>query len=137
METNIYNLMDIEGHDIQSPSNGGQRAVEYALTTIELVLVARFLLQLFGMSHTGLVTGFVYQSSEYVLLPFSWLFATFGNGLINWAIVIAIPVYWFLGSRMSELFGRRSTFSRIEAARALSKKKYGRYSNHGYTTFRN
>jgi hypothetical protein len=53
MEANIYNLMDIESHDIQAPSNGGQRVVEYVLATIELVLVARFLLQLFDMSHAA------------------------------------------------------------------------------------
>ena len=135
MEANIQYLTEINRrHTTHTFYSAIREVMWYVLTVIELLLLVRFFLQLFAVVPTGLFESLVYSSTEYLLVPFTKLSVTADTGVISWTAIIAIPTYLLLCIGIIRLISRSTSFSRIEAARALSKKKYG-YGLKKYATY--
>ena len=129
MEANLQNLFEAETHPFYTPTDTGWKTEWLFLWGIELLLIARLILQFFGVSSDGFFANLLYTSTDYLLLPFTWLFGfrIAESGILDWMTVLAISIYWLLSVGAMTFLSTGQSVSKIEIARALSKKKYGGY----------
>jgi uncharacterized protein YggT (Ycf19 family) len=75
-----------------------RRVLYYILDVIELLLLTRFVLKIFGANSRTPFVGFMYQLTEPLVAPFRGIFPPVAEqGLvIEWATVVAMIVYALL-----------------------------------------
>lgn len=104
--------------------------VWFVFLFVELLLVASFLLQLFASNSIGLletITSSIINATEYLLLPLTVVFgvSSTSNSAFDGMTLLAILLYWLVAVVILNSLKRSSNTSRIESARAYSKRKYG------------
>lgn len=122
-------LLDLDVYTAKTEQQFQSRSlVWFGFWVVELLLITRFLLKLFMPYSDGFLTSALYNSTEYVLIPLTVIFDTSSlpGFSFEWLTLFTILLYWLLITGIFALFNRkRSTLSRMEIARAHSKRKYG------------
>jgi len=77
------------------------RAISYLVGALEVLLILRFLLRLFGANTDNMFASFIYNLSEPFIAPFSTLFISpvtgGGANIFDVNVLIAMIVYAILG----------------------------------------
>ncbi len=78
----------------------------YVIGVIELLLLFRFALKLFGANPAAGFTNFIYVASSIFTSPFQAVFnPTYAQGAIfEWTTLLAMFVYWLIGILIENLF---------------------------------
>jgi hypothetical protein len=129
METNLQISFETETHPFYTSTNEVWNIEWSFLWAIEILLIARLILDFFTVAPDGLFANLIYASTDFLLLPFTWLygFQLTESNTFDSMTVIAIATYWLIGISVVAFFNKGQSVSKIEIARALSKKKYGGY----------
>lgn len=81
------------------------RVVWYLLDLIELLLLVRLLLEFFAANPYTEFTQLIYTWSAGLVAPFANIFPPLstGPGVLDWAVVLAMLVYWLLAAIIARL----------------------------------
>lgn len=132
MNTNRTSIHMMHFADLRSakPVFQTDKFIWWGFATIEILLAIRFILEYFDANLTNTLTYSVYQITDYILYPFATILSSSGmsgDGIHGWITVVAIIGYGLLAVALVSLLNAiRSPHSRIEHARALSRRKYSR-----------
>ena len=105
------------------PLYKGTQIVWYVLGLLEFLLLFRFVFRLLGASPQAGFVGFVYAVTQIFVAPFLGVFPNIrSQGIVfEWAILLAMLVYFFLAWAITKLFLISKTVSTPEAAEHLNK----------------
>lgn len=114
--------MDSTNSPTTKPLYHGTQIVWYLTGLIEVLLVFRFCLKLFGANPGAGFTNFVYTASLPLVVPFTSVFgiSKVEGNLFEWTILLAMLVYLLIGWGIAKLFLMGKTVSTSEAASKLN-----------------
>ena len=106
------------------PLYRGVQIVWYILGVLEVLLVFRFLLKLFGANPGAGFTDFIYTLSYPFAAPFLNVFriTSVEGSVFEWTTLLAMVVYWILALGISKLFVMGKPVSEPEAAIKLERE---------------
>lgn len=92
----------------------GMGIVWYVLSIVEVVLLFRFILKLFGANPDAGFTSFIYGVTDAFAAPFLNVFhVTYVEGsVLEWTTALAMAVYWFIAFGIIKLLRMGSSVSR-------------------------
>lgn len=125
--TNLHMMHFTEFKSSQSakPAFRMSNLIWWALSVTEILLLTRLILGYFGANPAGALTSFLYQITDYILHPFTIMLSGLGGDGIVWTTAVAVIGYGLIAvALVNFIHASRSPRSRIEHARALSRKKY-------------
>lgn len=99
----------------------------WGFSVVEVLLSVRLLLELLAVSPASGPLYAIYEVTNYIVLPFAVAFGSSANdgSVLVWTTIAAMLAYFLLTVGVASILkSRRSPHSRIEHARALSRKKY-------------
>lgn len=99
----------------------------YGFSVVQVLLVLRLSLKLFGANPTESITNMIYSTTSFIVYPFTAVFglSTSGGSDLEWTTLLAIIFYWVLVITINKLLTLgRPPLSKIEQARVLSIEKY-------------
>lgn len=113
--------MDSTNSPSTKPLYRGTQIVWYLVGLIEVLLLFRFLLKLFGANATAGFTNFMYTVTAPLTMPFTSVFGTgkLEGSLFEWTTLLAMLVYFLIGWGITKLFLIGKTVSTPEAANKL------------------
>jgi hypothetical protein len=116
--------MDSYNSPTTRPILRASQIVWYILGILEVLLVFRFLLKLFGANAAAGFTSFVYGISWLPASPFLYVFpaSAVPGGTFEWTTLLAMFVYWLVVVGIVRLLVMSKTVSTPEAAHELEKK---------------
>ena len=114
--------MDSTNSPTTKPLYHGTQIVWYLTGLIEVLLVFRFLLKLFGANPGAGFTNFIYTVSMPFAVPFTSVFgiSKVEGNLFEWTTLLAMLVYLLIGWGIVKLFLIGKTVSTPEAASKLN-----------------
>lgn len=114
--------MDSTNSPTTKPLYHGTQIVWYIVGLIEVLLIFRFLLKLFGANADAAFTNFIYTLSIPFAVPFSSVFgiSKVESSLFEWTTLLAMLVYLLIGWGITKLFLMGKTLSTREAASKLN-----------------
>jgi len=117
--------------ETSKPLTYATRVVWFVASLVETLLIIRLLLKLFGANTDAPFTQLVYVLSNPLITPFSRVFSDnlIQSSIIEWTTVLALFVYWAIAFSVSKLLHLARGTSRVEAARALSKRNDSPYKS--------
>lgn len=123
MDQNKIDLIDFGS---AKPTLQRDTLIWWALIITETLLFTRLILEYFHLPQANVVAHFLYQSTDYLLYPFTSMLANVGGETIpGWVTTVAIIGYFLLAIILVRFVkSMTSTRSRIERARALSRRRY-------------
>jgi YggT family protein len=90
------------------PVYSGIRIIWYIVDVLEVLLVFRFFLKLFGANPAAGFTNFIYQTTYSFAYPFLGVFSstpvTNGRGIFEWNSLLAMLVYYLIALVIIRLF---------------------------------
>jgi hypothetical protein len=116
--------MDSYNSSSTKPIYRGTQIIWYLLYYVEVILVLRFALKLFGANPVAGFTSFVYAMTGFLVAPFLSVFHVtqiLGN-VFEWTTLLAMLVYWILAYAIVKLLLIGRTVSTPEAADKLNKE---------------
>lgn len=107
------------------PLYRGTQVVWYVLGVIELLLVFRFVLKLFGANAEAAFTSFIYGVTHVFVSPFSSVFniSQVEGSVFEWTTLLAMLVYWVVAIGIIKLLLIGKSVSTPEAARELEEQE--------------
>jgi uncharacterized protein YggT (Ycf19 family) len=107
------------------PIYHGTRIVWYIADLLELLLLLRFFLKLFGANPNAIFTNFIYQVTYSFAYPFLSVFRStpVQNGVFEWNSLLGMLVYYLLALVIIRLFLMGKTVSTSEAAMELRREE--------------
>jgi uncharacterized protein YggT (Ycf19 family) len=113
--------MDSTNSPSTKPLYRGTQIVWYLVGLIEVLLLFRFLLKLFGANAMAGFTNFMYTITSPLTTPFTSVFHTgkLEGSLFEWTTLLAMLVYFLIGWGITKLFLIGKTVSTPEAANKL------------------
>jgi len=113
--------MDSHVSPSTKPLYRGTQIVWYVLGLIEVVLLFRFLLRLFGANPSAGFTEVIYTLSYPFALPFQAVFSTtrVSGSVFEWTTLLAMLVYWLVALGILRLLVMSKAVSTPEAAEKL------------------
>jgi len=114
--------MDSTNSPSTKPLYRGTQIVWYLVGALEMLLMFRFLLKLFGANVSAGFTSFIYQMSAPFVMPFTSVFSASqveGGRLFEWTTLLAMVVYALVAWGITQLFLIGKTVSTPEAASKL------------------
>jgi hypothetical protein len=117
--------MDSSNSPSTKPLYRGTQIVWYVLGLIEVVLVFRFVLKLFGANAAAGFTNIVYNVSYAFAAPFLSVFRVtqVSGNVFEWTTLLAMLVYWMVAVGVINLFLMGKTVSTPEAAVKLNQQE--------------
>lgn len=114
--------MDSTNSPTTKPLYRGTQIVWYFVGLIEILLMFRFLLKLFGANTGAGFTNFIYTISRPFIVPFTSVFGVskVEGSLFEWTTLLAMFVYLLIGWGITKLFLMVKTVSTPEAAHKLN-----------------
>ncbi len=114
--------MDSTNSPSTKPLYRGTQIVWYLVGLVEILLMFRFLLKLFGANVAAGFTNFIYTVSMPFAVPFISVFGTsrVEGALFEWTTLLAMFVYLLIGWGITKLFLIGKTVSTPEAASKLN-----------------
>lgn len=105
------------------PLYRGIQVVWYLINIIEIILLFRFVLRLVGANTAAPFTQLVYGLAHPFIAPFQFTVPSYttGMGVFDWNTLIAMIVYWVIGSLISHLLVLGRPLRDDEAAQKLSQ----------------
>lgn len=105
----------------------GVQIVWYILGFIEVLLVFRFALKLFGANPEAGFTNFIYSITYIFATPFLNVFRVSQalGSIFEWTTLLAMFVYWIIALGIIKLFLIGKTVSTPEAAIKLNEEERG------------
>jgi len=106
------------------PLYRGTQIVWYILGILEIILVFRFLLKLFGANSAAGFTSFIYNLSYPFAAPFLNVFrvSRVEGSVFEWTTLLAMLVYWIVAWGIIKLFVMGKDVSTPEAAAKLDRE---------------
>lgn len=104
----------------------GTQFVWYVLGIIEVLLAFRFVLKLLGVNSAAGFTSFIYGTTYAFAAPFLSVFKSsqiVTGSVFEWTTLLAMIVYWIIGSGIIKLFLMGKTVSTPEAAAKLNSQE--------------
>lgn len=107
------------------PLYRGTQVVWYILGIIEVLLVFRFFLRLFGANPAAGFTDLVYTLSYPFAAPFQAVFSAtrVSGSVFEWTTILAMFVYWLVALGIIRLFVMSKSVSTPEAAAKLESQE--------------
>ncbi len=117
--------MDSSNSPSTKPLYRGTQIVWYLLGLLEILLVFRFLLKLFGANADAGFTSFVYGITYIFTTPFLSVFSVSKvvGSVFEWTTLLAMFVYWIIAIGIIKLFLIGKTVSTPEAAIKLEEQE--------------
>jgi hypothetical protein len=118
--------MDSFNSPTTKPLYRGTQIVWYVLGLIEVLLVFRFLLKLFGANPDAGFTSFIYGVTYVFAAPFLNVFnrTQVAGSVFEWTSLLAMLVYWVIAVGIIRLFLMGKTVSTPEAAIKLNAEEH-------------
>jgi uncharacterized protein YggT (Ycf19 family) len=125
--TNVH-IMDFVDLRSAKPVFQTNKLIWLGLVIIEILLFIRLILGYLDANLTSSLAYVIYTITDYIVYPFTTTFTSAsGDGNYSWVIIVAIIGYFLLTiTLVGFLKVGRTPRSRIEYARALSRRKYSR-----------
>lgn len=122
---NLY-MMNIADFGSAEPAIQKNEIVWWVLVIIEILLSIRLVLEFFDTRTGNMLAHVTYQVTDYILLPFTFMsFSVSGYSNQSLLIAVAILGYLVFAIAVVNLLNTKKTrYSRIERARAQSRRKY-------------
>jgi hypothetical protein len=116
--------MDSYNSASTKPLYRGTQIVWYILGILEVLLVFRFLLKLFGANPLAGFTSFIYGVTRPFVIPFISVFKidAIAGSVFEWTTILAMIVYWLIALAIIKLFLIGKTVSTPEAAEKLDNQ---------------
>lgn len=113
--------MDSTNSPSTKPLYRGTQIVWYLVGLIEVLLLFRFLMKLFGANAVAGFTNFMYTITSPLTAPFTSVFGTgkLEGSIFEWTTLLAMLVYFLIGWGITKLFLIGKTVSTPEAANKL------------------
>lgn len=107
-----------------TPIYRGMRIVWYIVNIIEILLVFRFILRMFGANPNAGFSSFIYNLTYPLVAPFINVFgiSEVQNNTIEWPTILAMIIYWLIGWAIVKLFFVGKPVSTAEAAHRINKE---------------
>ncbi|MDE2019345.1 MAG: YggT family protein [Patescibacteria group bacterium] len=120
--------MDASTSPETKPLYRATQVVWYLLWILEVGLVFRFLLKLFGANPAAGFTSFVYAITYPFVAPFLAVFriTVVAGSVFEWTTLLAMLVYWIIAWAIVRLILIGKPVSTPEAARKLEEQDDGR-----------
>jgi len=117
--------MDSYNSSSTKPIYRGTQIVWYLLYFIEVILVLRFFLKLFGANPAAGFTSFIYAITGVIAAPFLSVFGItqVSGSIFEWTTLLAMLVYWIVAYAIVKLLLIGKTVSTPEAAAKLNKEE--------------
>lgn len=108
------------------PIYRGTQVIWYLLDILEVLLLFRFLLKLFGANQSAGFTNFIYTFSYPFAAPFLNVFrmTRVEGAVFEWTTLLAMLVYWVIALGIVRLFFMGKSVSTPEAAEKLNREEY-------------
>lgn len=102
------------------PVYHGVRIIWYIIDVLEVLLVFRFFLKLFGANPAAGFTNFIYQTTYSFAYPFLGVFPSTpvasGRGIFEWNSLLAMLVYYLIALVIIRLFLAEKTVTTTSEA---------------------
>ncbi|QQR82783.1 YggT family protein [Candidatus Campbellbacteria bacterium] len=117
--------MDSFNSPTTKPLYRGTQIVWYVLGIIEVLLVFRFALKLFGANPIAGFSSLIYEITYIFATPFISVFrVTYVQGSVfEWTTLLAMLVYWIVAIGVTKLLVMGKTVSTPEAAVKLNEQE--------------
>jgi hypothetical protein len=102
----------------------GTQIVWYIFSTIEAILLFRFLLKIIGANASATFTEFIYNISAPLVAPFLYVVqsSSVGEGIVEWSTLLALLAYWVITWAIVRLFVIAKPISKEEARVQLRRQ---------------
>jgi hypothetical protein len=127
MNIKTQNLEDLDVYASKiEPQLRLQSLVWFGLWVVELLLITRFMLKLFMPHLDSVLRTVTYTITDYLLIPLTVFFGAppASGPTFEWITLFTILLYLLLVTGIMSLFKTNTRMSRVEIARAYSKRKY-------------
>ena len=106
------------------PIYRGIQIIWYLLYYVEIILILRFVLKLFGANPAAGFTSFVYAMTGFLVAPFLSVFHVTQvlGSVFEWTTLLAMLVYWIVAYAIVKLLLIGKTVSTPEAAAKLNSE---------------
>ncbi|MFA5714284.1 MAG: YggT family protein [Candidatus Paceibacterota bacterium] len=107
------------------PLYRGTQVVWYLLSFVEVILVLRFALKLFGANPGAGFVSFIYAITTILVAPFLSVFriTQVMGSVFEWTTLLAMLIYWLVALAIIKLLLISKTVSTPEAADKLNKEE--------------
>lgn len=107
------------------PLYRGAQIVWYSLYLLETLLAVRFVLKLLGANPSATFSDIIYSLSQIFTWPFAMVFSHdyIQGSIFEWTTLLAMLVYWLLGTAIIKFFVMSKSVSTSEADFRLSEEK--------------
>jgi len=117
--------MDSFNSPTTKPLYRGTQVVHYILGLLEILLLFRFVLKLFGANPEAGFSSFIYVVTYVFAAPFLSVFRIthVAGSIFEWTTLLAMLVYWIIAIGIIKLLLIGKTVSTPEAAVKLDKEE--------------